>query len=133
MILVILCLRIIYPLPEPLNEPPKLTATAADSSGSKIDVYTELAVYLWGGEMTYGGPLEAMKDEKAVTVPAGAEMTLLFAQKAPDEVTIRLMKVPSGFKKIESTERGFRLPDQPGEYVYGIDGEWREGFDIQNE
>jgi len=114
-------------VPEPLREPPELSAVAGSGSGSEVDVPTEISTYNWGGEMTYGGPRESMADEEAVTVPAGSKIVFSFAPEAPDKIRVWLMTGSSPFKEIESTEASFDIPDQPGEYVYGINGKWMEG------
>ncbi|NGZ77673.1 hypothetical protein [Saccharibacillus alkalitolerans] len=108
-------------------------SVSAEGEGSSENIPAKLATYNWNGVMTYGGPYEAARKTKAMKAEPKSVIRLAF-DKAPEEVNVRRHTSSSEFVEVESEaeaeDHSFTLPERPGEYVYGIEGDWPEGAAI---
>ncbi|OWA36939.1 hypothetical protein B9G55_02350 [Saccharibacillus sp. O16] len=110
-----------------LESPPSLNIKIEGDSEKSAPA--KLATYNWNGKMTYGGPWEAAQDETTITAKPNSVVNLVFEKEA-QELNVRQHISSSEFVEIESDANAFTVPAQPGEYVYGIKGDWTEGTAI---
>ncbi|MCQ4085624.1 hypothetical protein [Saccharibacillus sp. JS10] len=109
---------------EKLEYPPLLEIEA--NGQTEQNQIARVVTYNWNGEMTYGGPWDIAKNKDSITVQPNAIVNLIFEEE-PEELNVRQHISSSKFVELEEDGNTFRVPEKPGEYVYGVSGDWREG------
>lgn len=105
------------------NNIPMLNAKWDDSTQQR-NIPVTVATYNWHGQMTYGGPWEATEKQEPTLVEGNATIQLSFNGTSPDEIQIREHLNKTEFKNIDNVSNQIIVPNQPGVYVFGVDGTW---------